>query len=133
MLKRSLVVVVLFATIILLTGNLVLFSITNNGATGNNWLGEVQFGVNGNYEFRGFQYLYQYVSTFPGLTNSLNVINTVVNTITGQFSVSGNNVIDAILGIFYVLVTPVSLIITFIIDIFNNIVWVFGFFLPHAL
>lgn len=131
MLKRSLFFIVISASVLLIGANLVLFTITQNGATGNDWLIDVPFGVSGTYEFRGFMYLYKYLSTFPGLTNSLNVVNTVANTVTGQFDVTGYGVLDAVLGVLLVLITPINLLITFVIDVISNIIWVFNFFIPN--
>lgn len=132
MFSRAVRIIVLSSLIFVLGANLVFFTITQNGVTGNDW---VLIGTSvtrpGEFKFRGFKYFMDYVSTFPGLTNSLNWINQALNLLSGQGTITSVGPVDAMIGVFYLLISPVTLIVTFILDIVNNAVWVFGFFLPN--
>lgn len=132
MFSRLIRIIVLSSLVLMLGTNLVFFTIAQNGATGNDW---VIIGTSvsrpGEFKFRGFRYLMDYISTFPGLTNSLNTINYGLNLLSGQGQLTSVGWADAIVGVFYLLVSPITLLITIVLDIFNMLVWLFGFFIPN--
>lgn len=132
MFGRAIRIVVLSSLVLILGTNLVFFTITQNGNTGNDWV-IIGTAVSrpGEFKFRGFRYFMDYISTFPGLTNSMNMINYSLNLLSGQADLSHIGVLDAVVGVFNLLISPVTLFITFILDILNNLIWLFGFFIPN--
>lgn len=136
MTKRLISIIVLSVVCLVIVANLVLFTITQDGFTGNDWIhiniyNESVF-ARSNYKFVGLTEIFSYLETFPGLSNSLTTINMVARTVSGQFNVTDYTVVNAILGVLFVLWSPVQLIFTFVIDILNDVIWVIGFFLPKA-
>lgn len=131
---RLLRIIVTSSLIFILGINLVLFTIVqpstyvhNYTDTGFNFL----YMQNYHYEYKGFQYFFEYISTFPGLINSHNTINHVAAILSREISYTGYTVVDAMIGVLDVMSSPVQLIITFILDIINNIIWIFELFIPH--
>lgn len=133
MFGRSIRIIVLSSLVLLIIVNLVFFTITNSAALNNNWafIEVLNPNVSSHYEYRGFKYFFDYISTFPGLANSMNALNMALNLLSSQYDLTGINALNAILGVFWLLISPVTLFVTFILDIINNVVWVFGFFIPN--
>ena len=92
MFSRAVRIIVLSSLIFVLGANLVFFTITQNGVTGNDW---VLIGTSvtrpGEFKFRGFKYFMDYVSTFPGLTNSTDFINKSLNLLSGQGNITNKH------------------------------------------
>lgn len=132
MFSRSIRFIVLSSLILILGTNLVFFTIAQEGGSTNDW---VIIGSNvlrpGEFKFRGFKYLMNYISTFPGLTNSMYILNYGLNLLSGQGSLTDIGFLDAVVGVFYLLVSPITLFVTFILDVINNLIWLFGFFIPN--
>lgn len=133
MFGRSIRIIVLSSLALLVIVNLVFFTITNSAALNNNWvfIEVLNPNVSSHYEYRGFKYFFDYISTFPGLANSMNALNMALNLLSSQYDLTGINALNAILGLFWLLISPVTLFVTFVLDIINNVIWVFGFFIPN--
>lgn len=132
--SRLLRIIVLSTFVFILGANLVLFTIVQPGTYVHNY---VEYAPNFvfmnkyHYNYRGFKDFFDYISTFPGLINSHLTVNRMAAILSREISYTGYTIVDAVLGVFDILSSPVQLIITFILDIFNNVVWIFTFFLPH--
>lgn len=133
MFSRSLRIIILSSVVVLFVLNLVYFTIVNNSELSNNWTVIHVFDHENisHYNYKGFAYFFEYISTFPGLGNCQNAINLGLTMLSGSSDISGYNVVDAILGVLYLLATPVTILVTFVLDIINNFIWVIGFFIPY--
>lgn len=75
--------------------------------------------------FMGFKHFFDTVSTFPGLTNTLEFINLIVDIVSGHhYDPVG------ILEILKIMVSPFLIIIYIIKDIVVNVLWFISAFLP---
>lgn len=130
MFSRSIRIIVVSSLIFVLGVNLVAFTLTQTA--GGEW-SIIQTSLNGGtqFKFRGFKYFMSYISTFPGLGNSLNTINLGLNLLSGQGGLTNVGWADALIGVFYLLVSPITLLVTLVLDIINNLIWLFGFFVPN--
>lgn len=128
---RAIRIIVLSSLIFLVLVNLVAFTITQDFTTGDWHIIHTDINNGSEFKFRGFKYFMDYVSTFPGLGNSTNLLNKGLNLLSGQGELTTVGWIDAIIGVFYLLVSPITLLVGFVIDIINNAIWVFKFFVPN--
>lgn len=130
---HSIRIIVLYCTVALIVANLTFFMFSQSGFTGYDWVAiDVYnpFEIKTSYEYRGFAYFFDYLSTFPGLANSFETINKISALFSGQFNPTDYSVVNAIIGVLWVLWSPVQLLFTFVIDIFNDLLWVLFFFVP---
>lgn len=130
---RGLRIIILSCLVFVVVANLAFFAFAQNGVWSNGWVAIKVFGKQdySDYKFRGFADLYKYISTFPGLTNSISVVNNVAAIISGEVSYTGWTVVDAILGVLTIIGSIAELIFAFIGDIINMFIWLFGFFIPN--
>lgn len=130
---KSIRIIVIASLTFLVVANLAFFTLSQNSFLGYNWVAIDIYNpntININYEYRGFGYFFEYLSTFPGLMNTMETIKAVGSFLTGQFSPTDYNVVNAILGVLFMLWSPIQLIITLVTDIFNDAVWIIWFFVP---
>lgn len=78
------------------------------------------------YEWKGFQWFFERLSTFPGLYYTVNACNTYANIIS-NFTITNIGVLDTVLAILRILTTPLILINTVLVDIINTVIWFIGF------
>lgn len=131
MMSRSVRIITISSLIFVLIANLAFFAFQQNGVWSNNWVTLKVFGKEvGNYEYRGFRYFYQYLSSFPGLTNSISVVNQIARIVSGGVHYTGFVVVDAIIGVLTIIGSTAELLFAFIADIINMFIWLFGFFVP---
>lgn len=130
---RAIRTIVVSSLIFLVLVNLVAFTITKDFSSGDWHIIHTDINGGSEFKFRGFKYFMEYISTFPGLANSGNLLNLGLNLLSGQANLTKVGWADAIIGVFYLLVSPITLIVGFILDIINNAIWVFGFFVPNWL
>lgn len=74
----------------------------------------------------GFGYFFDKFSQFPGLTHTLDMLRSFGNVV-GNFSVTGNNIIDFVIAIFRVISTPIAIGMTLFMDIVHNLIWIVSF------
>lgn len=79
-------------------------------------------------EFRGFQWFFDKLSTFPAFKFTYDVIITKWLNLAGDFDWTGVAFIDFIYAIFRVILAPFALLGTILVDLFNNLMWFFSFF-----
>lgn len=130
---KSIRIIVIASLTFLVVANLAFFTLSQNSFLGYDWVAIDIYNpntININYEYRGFGYFFEYLSTFPGLMNTMETIKAVGSCLTGQFSPTDYNVVNAILGVLFMLWSPIQLIITLVTDIFNDAVWIIWFFVP---
>lgn len=119
--------------ILILLVNLSMFVTENQGFASSWWLTIHYYHPLGNtdFKFRGIEYFSRYIETFPALQNCQELVAKISTFINGDFHTSYGNVIDAINGVLMILASPVEIALAFLIDIYNNLVWIFGFFFPN--
>lgn len=76
--------------------------------------------------YYGFRWFFDKLSTFPGLRSTLDMFQNFSNVIS-NFDVTGNYFADIFLAIFRILFTPVMLVMTLVLDIFQNVSWFISF------
>lgn len=133
MFSRSIRIIVLTCLIFAIGANYVFFATAQDVFDNNNWI-TFHFISQHNvaeYEYRGFKYFMEYMKTFPGLANSHNTVSTIAGIINNQVSYTNSDVLNVLLNILTIIGSPVQLIICLVIDIFNNLVWLFSFFIPN--
>lgn len=89
------------------------------------------FFYNTDYTFRGFSYLHQYFSTFPGLNGTFLVIETLQNTATTFENIrveSLLDVFDAISKFFSMVGLAFSIPIMIVVDVARDIFWFISMF-----
>lgn len=130
---RSIRIIVLSLAVFIIVANLAFFTLSQSNFLGYDWVAINIYNpnsINVNYEYRGFAYFFEYLSTFPGLNNTVQTWNYVAALVSGQFAPTDWSVVNAILGVLFLLWSPVQLIITFVIDILNDVLWILFFFIP---
>lgn len=134
MFSRSIRILVIVSLIFVIAANFVFFSVSQDAFDNNQQWGSffVYAHNNNHYEYRGFKYFMEYLQTFPGLQNSINTVNNVAGVLSMQIKYTGWTVADWFIGILMILGSPVQLLICFVLDIVNNLIWLFSFFLPHV-
>lgn len=86
---------------------------------------------NDEYTFRGFAYMHQYFSTFPGLSGTFNIIQVLQSTATSFESIrveSLLDVFDAINKLFTMLGLAFSIPIMIVVDVARDIFWAISIF-----
>lgn len=90
--------------------------------------------VNGSKEvftFKGVSYVHQYISTFPGVSTTINVLHTIETTSSAFASYEISSLVDLISAVasFFTMVGLVfSLPITILVDIVRNVLWFLNLF-----
>ena len=72
--------------------------------------------------FIGFSDFFKFLETFPGLTTTIVTLRTWGDIIS-NFSITNIGFLDALIGIFRLITTPIALSMTIIVDLFRNIIW----------
>ena len=129
---RGIRILILSCLVFVIIANLLFYSFSLQGAYSSQWVYIKVFDFRqAHYEYRGFSYFYQYLSTFPGLTNSISTVSHVAAILSGDVSYTNITVLDALISIGSLLATPVQLIICFVSDLINIVIWLFAFFVPN--
>ena len=133
MFSRSIRIIFLASLIFVIGANYVFFATAQDVFNNNDWvsLHFISMHNQSTYEYRGFKYFFEYMKTFPGLANSHNTVSTIAGIINNQVSYTNNDVLNVLLNILTIISSPVQLIICLVVDIFNNLVWLFTFFIPN--
>lgn len=76
--------------------------------------------------FRGFSWFYEKIETFPSINNTINFV-TKLRDFSTWVTGTPSDIIGALIWIGKILTFPVSLVIVFLVDIVNNILWFLGF------
>lgn len=121
-----------------LTANISLFILTQNGYVGNDFTYHTNF-LNSetlsfaHYRYRGFKEFFEFMRTFPGLNLSLSSINEVASIFSGQLNYLPENlaVLDWLIKLVQIIFLPVKLIGTLVVDIVNIFLWLIIYFIPN--
>lgn len=81
----------------------------------------------GTYEFKGFKWFFDRIASFPGISNTRDMINKWSTIIAGYHvgDVSAWDILGAIINIF---ISPITLFCTILADLISNIIWFLNFF-----
>lgn len=96
------------------------------------WINGNSMGTSGDFTFKGFNYIHQYFSTFPGIQFTLDMFRYIQETSTEFTSIEINSLGDLFEAVntFFTMVGLVfSIPIMILVDIIRNILWVLQFFI----
>ena len=132
MFSRTIRIVVLACLAFVIAANYVFFFTAQDAISQNHWQSFHFISMHNvsDYEYRGFKYFMEYLSTFPGLANSHNTLSTIAGIINNQVSYTNNDVLNVLLNILTIIGSPVQLVICFVVDLVNMLIWCFSFFIP---
>lgn len=89
-----------------------------------------QFHASGRNRFKGFNWFFKELETFPGFTQTAQFIGNLRsfrNPFDGTDAFTSGNVFDAVKFIAVAITTPIWLIVISTGEIIRNIIWFFGF------
>lgn len=78
-------------------------------------------------EWRGFNWFYDSVAKYPGISKTLQMITDISNTFSSGIGKNPSDILGWLKFIGCILVLPVWLLVTIIIDILNNVFWFIHF------
>lgn len=90
--------------------------------------GQEIYAVNGEpvYNFHGFGWFFGKMGQFPGLQRTIDFVNDIPNYI--NLTDNGENFsMDSFMDILRIIALPFMIIGTMIVNIFENIIWLFSF------